>query len=88
MVLQGEVVDGIQYELATNVTDHNPLNGTRIESFILTTTKMAMMCLQDMPNFIITMPGPLNFNQGHDVSREGIPGAGLLCTAGRTPQLL
>lgn len=65
VVLAGEVVDGIHYELATNVTDDNPLNGTRIESFILTTTKMAMMCLQDMPNFIKKMPGPLNFNKGH-----------------------
>ena len=64
LVLQGEVVEGVQYQLATNVSNPaNPLLGTKLHSFILTSTEMAMACLEDMPSLIRTMPGPLNFNR-------------------------
>jgi hypothetical protein len=65
VVLKGRVVDGVQYQLAINVSDDNPLNGTQIESFILTTAGMAAALLDNMPEFIKNMPGPLNFNKGH-----------------------
>lgn len=65
VILQGEVVEGVQYQLATNVSNPaNPLLGTKLHSFILTSTEMAMACFEDMPKFIKLMPGPLNFNQG------------------------
>ena len=65
VVLQGKVVEGVQYQLATNVSNPaNPLLGTKLHSFILTSTEMAMACLEDMPKFIKLMPGPLNFNRG------------------------
>lgn len=71
VVLRGNVVDGIQYQLAINVSDDNPLNGTQIESFILTTTEMAMALLHSMPEFIKSMPGPLDFNKGRGATTFG-----------------
>lgn len=64
IVLNGDVQDNVEYLLATTVSNDNPLNGTRMESFILTTHDMAMKCTQNMKNFIENMPGPLTFNKG------------------------